>query len=310
MTPLEHSQIKVGAQASDELLVLNLDYLQPYDWESVLATFRAHQLPDLETVDSTGYERVFALQGRRLSSLRVSHSGVRKRSLQLSLTNVPDHSVPLIENAVRRMFDLDADPKQIAAAMKRDAYLSKLWCTHPGLRVARSWNRFETLVTTILGQLVSVSFGRTLTRELMRCGTKARHPQTGEPVFLFPTPEQLLSCDLSAVRTSEMQRTAIRAVASLVRDQKISIDERPVPDDLKKILQSAPGIGPWSAEYIAMRGFGDDDAFPATDYGLKQEIKRHPEMNINYVRPWRAYAAAVLWKSFAERKGVPDESVL
>jgi 3-methyladenine DNA glycosylase/8-oxoguanine DNA glycosylase len=59
-----------------------------------------------------------------------------------------------------------------------------------------------------------------------------------------------------------------------------------------------------------MRGLGDDDAFPATDYGLKQEIKRHPEMNINNVRPWRAYAATALWKTFTARKGVPDELIL
>jgi 3-methyladenine DNA glycosylase/8-oxoguanine DNA glycosylase len=191
-----------------------------------------------------------------------------------------------------------------------DPYLSQLWRRYPGLRVARSWDRFETLMATILGQLVSVSFGRTLIRELMHCGTKAQHPHTDEPIFLFPAPEQLASCDLSAVRTSEMRRTAIRAVAALVMSNAIPLEGSAPSRELKKVLLSAPGIGAWSAEYIAMRGFGDDDAFPATDYVLKQELKRHPEININHVRPWRAYAAAVLWKSFAATKGVPDESVL
>ena len=85
---------------------------------------------------------------------------------------------------------------------------------------------------------------------------------------------------------------------------------RPEPRELRRTLLSLPGVGAWSAEYIAMRAFDDNDAFPATDYGLKQEIKRHPEMNVNNVRPWRAYAAAALWKNFAETKGTPYESVV
>jgi 3-methyladenine DNA glycosylase/8-oxoguanine DNA glycosylase len=299
-----------SVKLTDESTTLNLDYLPPYDWESVLAFFRAHQVPELESVDSKGYERAFATQGRRLGLLRVTHNGPRKRTLRLDLTNVPVNAVATVTKSVRHMFDLDAEPKRIADGMKSDAYLSKLWSLYPGLRVAHSWDRFETLVRTILGQLVSVSFGRTLTRELMQYGTRVRHPKTNEPIFLFPTPEQLTSCDLSVVRTSEMRRTAIRAVASLVRNKTIPLDGPASSKELKKILLSIPGIGPWSAEYVAMRGLGDDDAFPATDYGLKQEIKRHPEMNINNVRPWRAYAATALWKTFTARKGVPDELIL
>jgi DNA-3-methyladenine glycosylase II len=294
----------------DHPIVLDLEYLPPFDWESLLATFRAHQLPWLESVDADGYERIFPLSGRKLSSLRVTHNGSRKRSLQLVLTNVSEHSVPSLANSVRRMFDLDVDPKRIAEGLSADPYLSQQWSRYPGLRVARTWDRFETLMTTILGQLVSVSFGRTLIRELMQCGVQARHPHTDEPIFLFPTPEQIASCDLSLVRTSEMRRTAIRALALLVTSKAIPLEGPVSSKELKRTLLDAPGIGPWSAEYIAIRAFGDDDAFPATDYGLKQEIKRHPEINTNNVRPWRAYAAAILWKSFASTKGIPDESVL
>jgi 3-methyladenine DNA glycosylase/8-oxoguanine DNA glycosylase len=264
----------------------------------------------LERVDDKGYERIFPIAGRHLGSLRVTHNGSRKRSLQLVLANVPERAAASLATCVRRMFDLDVDPKRIAEGLRPDPYLSQQWSLYPGLRVARTWDRFETLMTTILGQLVSVSFGRTLISELMQCGTKAWHPQTDEPVFLFPTPEQIASCDLSGVRTSETRRTAIRSLASLVMNKAIPLEGPVPPKELKRTLLDAPGIGPWSAEYIAMRAFGDDDAFPATDYGLKQELKRHPEININNVRPWRAYAAAVLWKSYAATKGIPDESVL
>jgi DNA-3-methyladenine glycosylase II len=313
-TKSRHQRDRVFVQAKS--IALDLEYLAPYDWESLLATFRAHQLPGLEMVDDQSYERIFpikrgrAIPRRRLGSLRVTHNGTRKRSLRLTLADVPEPFVPSLAKSVRRMFDLDVDPNKIAEGLRPDSYLSQLWNRYPGVRVARSWDRFETLMGTILGQLVSVSFGRTLIRELMQCGTGARHPQTDEPIFLFPTAEQLASCDLSAVRTSEMRRTAIRAVAALVTSNAIPVEGPAPPKELKRVLLSAPGIGAWSAEYIAMRGFGDDDAFPGTDYVLKQELKRHPEININDVRPWRAYAAAVLWKSFAATKGVPDESVL
>ena len=82
------------------------------------------------------------------------------------------------------------------------------------------------------------------------------------------------------------------------------------PMELRKTLLGVPGIGTWTAEYVAMRGFDDDDAFPATDYGLKQELKRHPEVDVNRVRPWRAYAAICLWKGYAEARGAPNDPVV
>jgi 3-methyladenine DNA glycosylase/8-oxoguanine DNA glycosylase len=209
------------------------------------------------------------------------------------------------------MFDLDVDPKVISQAMKADQNLSEIWARFPGLRIARSWNGFESMVTTILGQLVSVRFGRILTDELMRsAGVRSRHPKTGELIHLFPTAQSLLTADLSTVRTSEMRRIALRSLAKLVCDGTLRWEHAPPPKELRKTLRAVPGVGAWTSEYIAMRGFHDDDAFPGTDYGLKQELKRYPNMNINRVRPWRAYAATGLWRSFAAAKGAVYESVV
>ena len=96
------------------------------------------------------------------------------------------------------MFDLDVDPAVIAEHMAGQPHLGDLWRRYPGLRVARTWDRFETLITTILGQLVSVSFGRTLIRELMQSsGERVKHPVTGQKIYLFPTPKALRTADLS-----------------------------------------------------------------------------------------------------------------
>jgi 3-methyladenine DNA glycosylase/8-oxoguanine DNA glycosylase len=209
------------------------------------------------------------------------------------------------------MFDLDADPNILLQAMRGDGFLSDFWSQHSGLRIARSWSASEVMFTAVLGQVVSVSFGRVLTSELMQvAGSAARHPKTSEPISLFPSPKQIVEADLSNVRTSEARRTTIRSLAQAMDG---GVFDLPIPNSgkaLREALRSNPGIGPWTTEYVAMRGFRDDNAFPATDYALKQEIKRHPAMNINSVRPWRAYAAIALWKSFAEAKGVRSDVVV
>jgi 3-methyladenine DNA glycosylase/8-oxoguanine DNA glycosylase len=291
-------------------IVLQLKYLPPFDGETLFSIFRAHQLPELETVTSQRYERVFHHDGR-IGYFRVSHDDPGKNALTLKVVGAARSAVPAIEQRVRRMFDLDVNPVVIAEHMAGQPHLGDLWRRYPGLRVARTWDRFETIITTILGQLVSVSFGRTLIRELMESsGERVKHPVTGQEIRLFPTPELLRTADLSTVRTSEMRRTAIGTIAALAADGGVPLVGQPDPKELRRTLLSLPGVGAWSSEYIAMRAFDDNDAFPATDYGLKQEIKRHPEMNVSKVRPWRAYAAAALWKHFAETKGTPYESVV
>jgi 3-methyladenine DNA glycosylase/8-oxoguanine DNA glycosylase len=301
---------KKGSTKTGGATVMQLKYLPPFDGETLLSIFRAHQLPELETVTARQYERVFQCDGR-IGYFRVSQNAPGKNSLTLKVVGADRESIPAIEQRVRRMFDLDVNPAVIAGHMAGQPHLGDLWRQYPGLRVARTWDRFETLITTILGQLVSVSFGRTLIRELMQSsGRRGKHPVTGQEICLFPTPKALRTADLSGVRTSEMRRTAIRAIAALAADGGLPLAGEPEPRELRRILLSLPGVGAWSAEYIAMRAFDDDDAFPATDYGLKQEIKRHPEMNVNQARPWRAYAAAALWKNFAAMKGTPYESVV
>jgi DNA-3-methyladenine glycosylase II len=284
---------------------LRVCYTPPYDWDAVLASFRAHQLPDLETVDECSYERVIQTpQG--LGWFRVFHDA-KECSLRVWAWNVPEEDLPFLIQAVRRMFDGDADPSLIQAAMNNDLVLSVVWAQYPGLRVARWWNAFEAIQTTILGQLVSVPFGRILTHELMKAaGQPARHPKTNAPIYLFPTPEDLKNKDLSTVRTSERRREAIRCVGMLFADEMIN-ENKGDGRDLRRILRSVPGVGIWSSEYIAMRGFGDKDAFPATDYALKQELQRYADMDVNRVRPYRAYAAVALWRQFVQRKAMTHE---
>ena len=285
----------------NRLVSREIPYTPPYDWEGVLSFLRGHRLPYLESVDDLGYERVVVTR-RGMGWFRVTQEAER-HSLRLSVWNGEEDDVAQISVAVRRMFDLDAKPDVLREAMSADPYLCRIWNGCPGLRIGRAWSGFESVFTTTLGQVVSVSFGRVLTGELMKAaGPQVLHPKTAETIWLFPTAKQILEADLSIVRTSASRRATIRDLAALVHSGKLDL-EKPIPGKaLRKILLSMSGVGVWTSEYVAMRGFNDDDAFPATDYVLKQELKRHPELDVKRVRPWRAYAAVALWKSFAEAK--------
>lgn len=275
----------------------------------MLGFFRSHHIPHLESVDETGYERVVSTKSG-LGWLRVVHSP-SSRSLRLTIWNATDEDAVEIAANVGRMFDVSARPEVLSEAMAADHYLSTIWKRHSGLRVARSWNGLEALMTTILGQLVSVGFGRVLIDELMKAaGSETFHPKTAEQIVLFPSARQLLAADLSKVRTSAARRATIRSLALLIEKGTLNLSVPISTTALRKILRAVPGVGAWTAEYVAMRGFDDDDAFPATDYGLKQELQLHPDIDINHLRPWRAYAAVALWRSFAERKKEAYESVL
>jgi DNA-3-methyladenine glycosylase II len=286
-----------------------LEYRPPYDWNNVLGFFRAHQIPYLESVDETSYERVLSTKSG-LGRLRVVHSP-NSRSLQLTIWNTTDEDAAEVTANVGRMFDVSANPEVLRDTMKADRYLSTIWTNHPGLRVARSWSGYEALITTVLGQLVSVSFGRVLIDELMRvAGSEAFHPKTAERIFLFPSARQLLGADLSKVRTSVARRATIRSLARLIDEEVLNLTAPISTKALRKILRSVPGVGAWTVEYAAMRGFDDDDAFPATDYALKQELQQHPGINLDCLSPWRAYAAVALWRNFAEKRKEAHESVV
>ena len=278
---------------------LDLGYKAPYDWPGVLSFLREHRLPHVESVDQESYERVIDTK-YGLGWFRVSHLP-EAASLMVELRNGSKDDMAVVQGRVRRMFDLDADPFHIHRALSSNPSLDRIWDQHRGLRVARSWSGIELIFTAILGQLVSVKVAHTLVDELMRAvGNATLRPRTGKPINLFPNPEQIALGNLAMVRTSASRRMAILTTAKMIVAGGLDGDIVSSPKELRKKLLSVAGIGPWTVEYIVMRGFHDDDAFPATDYGLKQELKRFPDLKIATMRPLRAYAAVALWKSFIE----------
>src|SRR5262249_55067913 len=147
-------------------------------------------------------------------------------------------------------------------------------------------------VCTILGQFVSVPHAAALVGQLVRAyGDEIVHPLTGEPAHLFPTAEPLARSDLAHIKTTTARKQTIREFSRRVLAGDISLSEAQAPPAFRRSLLATKGLGPWSAEYISLRALGDTDAFPAKDLILARALELHPTLDLDPVKPWRAYAA-------------------
>ena len=211
---------------------------------------------------------------------------------------------PELEARLRRMFDLDADLPVIAAHLRRDPRLANLLASRPAARVAGAFDAFELAVRAILGQQVSVAAATRLAGRLAaRCARCADPWRSDGLTYLFPGPRDILSADLSnmgmpgaRVRSIQRLSEAVEAEPDLLASS--GDHER----DIER-LRALPGIGDWTAQYIALRALGHRDAFPASDIGLLRAMSvdgvrpsaaELAELAESW-RPWRGYAAMLLW---------------
>jgi 3-methyladenine DNA glycosylase/8-oxoguanine DNA glycosylase/AraC-like DNA-binding protein len=283
-------------------ITLPLAFRPPFSWAQTIGFFRAHGIPGLEATSAGIFERLLRF-GDSIGSIRVFSALNGRPELTLESTGVPASELFKIVKRVRWMFDLDMDPIAVAEGLSSQDYSAVLYKCEPGLRIAKGWNSFETAVATVLGQLVSVQFGRVLLKELIDAyGQTLVDESTSKAHTFFPTPERLQTASLKEVRTSERRRECIRALARVAADEPSFFALPHAPKKVRDRLKRVPGIGAWTAEYVAMRAFGDQDAFPSTDYGLKQELALNSAFSVNAVRPLRAYAAVYMWKEFLNRK--------
>jgi len=208
-----------------------------------------------------------------------------------------DHLVHLVAG-VRRLFDLDADPKAIDRDLSRDPRLKPLVRACRGMRVPGALDPFELGVRAILGQQVSVA------RATVLAGTLVA--QLGRPVggvaplgltHEFPKASVVAGADLSAIGLTTARQRALCTFAAAVASGDVTLDRGVGLDETVHALCALPGIGPWTAHYLAMRACGERDAFPASDLALRKVLGPDPTVRAEAWRPWRAYAAMHLWAS-------------
>jgi AraC family transcriptional regulator of adaptative response / DNA-3-methyladenine glycosylase II len=293
--------------AAGAALVLRLGYRPPYDFPGLLAFLHTRALPGVERVDEHGYARVFG-PADAPGWLRLSAWPGGEHALQLQLHCPQPMQLLGVVTTLRRMFDLDANPQAIADTFRHDAVLGPLLARHPGLRLPGGWDGFEVAVRAVLGQQISVAAARTLaTRIVQRWG----EPLPAAPLpgleRLFPTPAALAQADLREVGLTAARAATISAMAQALLDGRVDFRAEQSLDEFVARWIALPGIGAWTAHYIAMRALGNPDAFPAADLILRREAAAGaPPLGTKALteraeawRPWRAYAVIHLWRGAA-----------
>ncbi|WP_250027697.1 DNA-3-methyladenine glycosylase 2 family protein [Paractinoplanes maris] len=274
---------------------LRLAYRSPLHAPALLDFLETRALPGVEKREGNTYGRGLTLpHGSATVSLTPADRWV---SATLRLSDVRDLA-PAVARC-RRLFDLDADPEAVDATLGEDPALAAMVRAEPGVRVPRSVDGFEMTVRAIVGQQVSVSGARTTVTRMIRPFLRA-----GELVG-FPSAAQVADLPDSAFGMPVARRETIRHLADAVADGKVDLDPGADREETLARLTDIPGIGLWTAGYVAMRAIGDPDVFLPTDLavrrgaralGLPDQVKTLSAYAEGW-RPWRSYALVRLWRA-------------
>lgn len=290
-------------------LALRLAYRPPLDFDAMLAFLARRALPGIERVTPETYER---LHGDDPQRAQVRVSAIPNRAeLRLELIDVDAREIPDLVRRVRRVFDLDADLRTVHEVLRTEPLLAEAIERRPGLRVPGGWAGFEVAVRAILGQQVSVTAATTLAARLVTACREVAMAQASTPDRTWLTPDTLLHVLKGRVGLPGARVAALRALAEAVAAGRIDFSAGQVPAAFIAGLTALPGIGPWTAQYVAMRALGQPDAFPASDLVIRQVLGRAQgdgralrppvcEARSQAWRPWRAYAVIHLWHLAAD----------
>jgi AraC family transcriptional regulator of adaptative response / DNA-3-methyladenine glycosylase II len=290
---------RFGPVTSAGVLSLRLPVRTPFAYAGVFGHLAATAVPGCEEVRDGAYRRTLRL---------VSGNGV------VSLTPAPDHvrCVLVLDDfrdlatataRCRRLLDLDADPEAVVDALGADQELGPIVAKAPGQRIPRTVDEAELAVRAVLGQQVSTKAARTQAGRLVAAYGQPVQDGAGTLTHTFPSIEELAEIDAVHLAVPRSRQRTVSALIDALADGSITLDAGCDWTRERRQLLDLPGIGPWTAEVIAMRGLGDPDAFPASDLGLKVAAEQLglPSQERALVehsarwRPWRSYATQHLW---------------
>jgi AraC family transcriptional regulator of adaptative response / DNA-3-methyladenine glycosylase II len=283
-------------------VTVRLRYREPYDWDAMRSYLAARAVEGVERLDAHRYARTVLHEGEP-GVIEVEHLPATE-SLAVTLHLPGVRSLAALVARVRRVFDLDADVKSIGGHLARDPLLARLISARPGLRTPGAWDGFELAMRAILGQQVSVEAGRQLAGKLVRaCGAQVRDPADAALTRLFPSPHDVAKADLSSLGMPRARKAALVSMAKAALANPALFEPLATIELTVARLRAIPGVGDWTAQYIALRASREPDAFPSTDVGLLRGAARNgtrptPAQLLQRAerwRPWRAYAAQHLW---------------
>ncbi|NWN51045.1 DNA-3-methyladenine glycosylase 2 family protein [Pseudomonas sp. MAFF 301514] len=282
---------------------MRLAYQPPYDWAAMVGFLSARAIAGLETVEAGVYRRSISLGGRH-GWISVA-PGVGDW-LDVAVDFADAAALPQIERRLRNLFDLDAQPQRINPQLATDPLMAQLVAARPGLRVPGTWDGLELAIRAVLGQQITVVAAIRLAGKLVaQYGQLLETPYAGI-THVFPAPEVLAAADLATLGMPKARGRTLSGVAQALLDDPGLFEPKACLKEGVARLVALPGIGDWTAQYIAMRQMREADAFASGDIGLINALAaleggpvsaRQLLARAEAWRPLRAYAAQHLWTS-------------
>jgi AraC family transcriptional regulator of adaptative response / DNA-3-methyladenine glycosylase II len=287
---------------ANDTSVLRMSYRPPYAWAEILDFLAARSIKGVEVVTSDSYARTVRL-GNTTGWIRVSHAPA-KCALLVEFNHSLAPVLPALLGRLRNLFDLDARPDIIAEHLMRDSRLRRSVAKHPGLRVPGTFDGFEMAIRAILGQQITVKAATTIAGRLAE--TFGQQLQTPIPGLnrLSPSADEIARAsvdDIASLGIVSARAKSIIALAQAYSSGSLQLHPGTHPEAIIPQLTSLPGIGEWTAQYIAMRALHWPDAFPKEDIAVRKNLggvsARQAEEISQPWRPWRSYAVVHIWKS-------------
>jgi AraC family transcriptional regulator of adaptative response / DNA-3-methyladenine glycosylase II len=301
---------QAGAAEGPGVLTVRLAFREPLHWARLLRFFADRAVAGVEEVREDCYRRTLRLpHGEGVVALRMSPAKAgepRHIACELRLADLRDLTAAV--QRCRRLLDLDADPAIPAEHLARDPLLAPLVRAAPGLRVPGTVEGSELAIRAILGQQVSVAAARTAAGRLTQALGEPLSEPDGGLTHLFPSPAAIAAADPALLLGPGSRRRTLQALARVLAEGQLAIDPGSDRAEVAAALLEIPGIGPWTQQYIAMRGLCDPDAFLPSDLGVRRALEvlgvpwrgpREAALLAEPWRPWRAYALQHLWGALA-----------
>ena len=296
--------------ASSDSFTLQLTYRPPFDWSGMMRFLSARAMKGVESVQDDAYLRTVRL-GNHTGWVHVRHVP-KKRVLLVELTHSLTPVLPTLLGRLRHLFDLTARPDVIAAQLAQDPLLTDTVARNPGLRVPGAFDGFELVVRAILGQQITVKAATTLAGRFAEAFGEAIDTPHPSLSHVSPSPRRITAAkpeELTALGITQTRAWSIMALAGEMESGRLKLDAGAPPDATIEQLVALPGIGPWTAQYIAMRALRWPDAFPKEDIAVRKSLGgvtvAGAEALSQAWRPWRSYATLHLWHG-AVQNGARD----
>jgi AraC family transcriptional regulator of adaptative response / DNA-3-methyladenine glycosylase II len=305
MPPTRLRQVASEQEAtinSTDTSTLQLSYRPPYDWQGMLEFLSARTMKDVEFVNREGYARTIRL-GRHQGWVRITH-GPEKRVLMVEFTHSLTPVLPALLGRLRHLFDLSARPDLIAAHLMQDKLLKKGVTKNPGLRVPGAFDGFEMALRAIIGQQITVKAATTIACRFAEAFGERIQTPIPELTRLSPLAKHVARAsvdDVAKLGIVSKRATCIIALARAFHSGSLTLDAGADPETTIQQLVAIPGIGPWTAQYIAMRALRWPDAFPKEDIAVRNNLggvsAKQAEAMSQAWRPWRSYAVMHVWRN-------------